>query len=389
MASLKDRLQAIRQNAPNPKPAPARSGSPPEPRPPEAEGWRREGDFVFRRDLRVPLAAGTLNKLRAAADFFLRGPRLEDLLWYDTETTGLSGGAGTHVFLYGGARVSKTGNIDLVQLFLTDFPGEKAFLSGLTQNCAGRACMLSYNGRAFDLPLLKNRFILNRLSSDFPPQFDLLFTTRRLWKGILPDCSLGSVERHILRKSRVSDIPGILIPQVYFDYLAGSGGLMEKVVSHHRDDILSLIDLFALFGDITENPFGYTSPGNIHAAALGCMIEDRRPGRGIAVLRESALRGDAASLFRLSRYYKRAGAFGEAEQLWASLAQRSALAALELAKHLEHRVCDCEAALLLTEKLLTTQAGEKHLFPGLGTEALAKRRDRLLGKIRRKRQELC
>jgi uncharacterized protein YprB with RNaseH-like and TPR domain len=383
MALLKDRLLALRRGAPNPGPAAA----PPAARPPEAEGWLREDDLVFRRELCFPLAAETLKRLRAAADFFLCGPRTEDLLWYDTETTGLSGGAGTHVFLYGGARVDENGQARLLQLFLADFPGEKAFLSSVMRNFAGSGSMLSYNGRAFDAPLLKTRFILNRLPRDMPPQFDLLFTVRRLWKGILPDCGLASVERHILNKSRTNDIPGMLIPQVYFDYLAGRGGLMEKVVSHHRDDILSLIELFALLGDIAGNPRAYIPSGKIRAAALGGMLEDRLPGRGIGVLRECALGGDDGCLFRLSRHYKRAGAFAEAEELWASLAGRSALAALELAKHLEHRRADCEAALLLTERLLAAPGGEGRLFPGLDAKALAKRRDRLCGKIRRRREK--
>jgi uncharacterized protein YprB with RNaseH-like and TPR domain len=340
--------------------------------------------MVFRREFHVPLADETLKKIRAAADFFLRDVRAEDLLWYDTETTGLSGGAGTHVFLYGGARVNEKEGIRLVQFFLADFPGEKTFLPAITRNFAGSGCMLSYNGRAFDAPLLRNRFILNRLPCDLPPQFDLLFPVRRLWKGILPDCGLASVERCILNKNRVNDIPGMLIPQVYFDYIEGRGGLMEKVVSHHREDILSLIDLFAFFGGIMENPSAYIRAGNIRAAALGCMLEDREPGWGIPLLREAAMRGDTPSLFRLSRYYKRAGNFTEARLLWDSLAGSSALAALELAKYLEHRGADCEAALLLTEKLLAGAAGERPVFPALNPAALMKRRDRLLKKIRRR-----
>jgi uncharacterized protein YprB with RNaseH-like and TPR domain len=394
MASLKDRLQALRGLAESGIVKPASEISAPphasqtagkKPCPPEARGWTQEEEFVFRKEVRVPLEEKTLKRLSAAADFFLGACPLHSLLWYDTETTGLSGGAGTHVFLYGGARVNENAEACLVQLFLADFPGEKAFLSAVMRNFAGSGCMLSYNGRAFDAPLLQNRFILSRLPCDLPPQFDLLFTARRLWKGILPDCSLGSVERHILNKSRANDIPGMLIPQVYFDYLENpgrAGGIMENVTSHHRDDILSLIELFALFGGITENPFPYISGGNINAAALGCMLEDRRPGRGVPVLRKSALKGDPWSLVRLSRYYKRAGAFAEAEELWAGLAERSAFAALELAKHLEHRRADCKAALLLTEKLLAA-AGEKYLIPGLSPAALMKRRDRLLEKIRR------
>jgi uncharacterized protein YprB with RNaseH-like and TPR domain len=375
------------------------AGSPAAGLPPEPAGWERAADFVFRRNRVFPLAAETLRYLGAAAEFFLgrdpckSGARPCDLLWYDTETTGLSGGAGTHIFLYGSARVRGT-EVHLTQLFLADFPGEGAFLRAVREDfAAGFPVMLSYNGKAFDAPLLRGRFILNRLACELPPQFDLLFTARRLWKNILPDCSLGSIERYILNKERGGDIPGALIPRVYFDYLAGSAAsgkagsrqtphLIGMVVSHHREDILSLVELFARFGRIVENPGAAAAAGGLHAAALGAMLEERRPGAGLPVLRKAALSGDARALARLSRYYKRAGAFAEAVELWTALAGENAFAALELAKHREHRLADCKGALRLTEQLLAARRGTGGRFPGLTDTALEKRRERLLKKIR-------
>jgi tetratricopeptide (TPR) repeat protein len=389
--SLKDRLQALRLETEENNPAARgrRADRPAAYRPPEAVGWERIADFVFRRSRVFPLPEETLGSLAAATEFFL-GPLpggAGGLLWYDTETTGLSGGAGTHVFLYGSARLLAA-EVHLRQFFLADFPGEKAFLRAVMEDftAADSPVMLSYNGRAFDAPLLRGRFILNRIPCELPPQFDLLFTARRLWKNILPDCSLGSIERHILKKERGADIPGEIIPQVYFDYLAGaehSLHLIETVVSHHREDILSLVELFARFGRIVENPGLEAETGGLHAAALGALLEERRPGAGLPVLRKAALGGDTRALVWLSRYYKRAGAFAEAVELWTALARGNPFAALELAKYLEHRRADYEEALRLTEELLAAKGRGLLRLPGLDDASLAGRRQRLVGKIRK------
>jgi uncharacterized protein YprB with RNaseH-like and TPR domain len=393
MASLRDRLQALRgdqrRNPETLSPSDfAGAGKIARSRAPEPSGWEKAGDFVFRREETIRLPGEILDRVLYAADFFLDGPKPEKLLWYDTETTGLSGGAGTYIFLYGSARIEE-GAARLTQLFLADFPGERAFLAGIMKDFSGEPVMLSYNGRAFDGPLLKNRFILNRMTrfpgaggdNLLPRQFDLLFTARRLWKNILPDCSLGSIEKHILGKTRAKDIPGALIPQVYFAYLAGEErGGMENVVSHHRDDIISLIRLFARYGEILKNP---AAAEGLQPAALGIMIEERRPGGGLPLLKDAARRGNFRAFAWLSRYYKQRGAFAEAEKLWIPLAEKNAWAALEMAKYLEHHRADYEGALDFTEKLLAkADAGNAGGNPALSSAALNKRRDRLRKKIR-------
>ena len=42
---------------------------------------------------------------------------------------------------------------------------------------------------------------------------------RRLWSDRLADCRLGTVEQHALGFTRDDDLPGALIPSVYFEYL--------------------------------------------------------------------------------------------------------------------------------------------------------------------------
>ncbi|MDR2588138.1 MAG: ribonuclease H-like domain-containing protein [Spirochaetales bacterium] len=381
MASLKERLAALRREAAKNNltpaaslPRPARGGR--APLPPEARGWQKLAEYVFVREETFGVQPQTLHSIEAAVRFFLEGTPPEALLWYDTETTGLSGGAGTSIFLYGSGRLCG-GKIKLRQLFLADFPGERDFLAAAAEDFErGGTVMLSYNGKAFDAPLLRGRFIMNRMARELPPQFDLLFTARRLWKDILPGCSLGVIEKHILGKTRSLDIPGRMIPDVYFDYLAGKPHVLPRVTSHHREDILSLVELFARYGKITENP---SLAGEVHKAALGAMIEARFPGGGLAFIRDAASNGDEAALVWLSRHYKRRGDFDEAEKLWKALAEKSYFAALELAKHLEHRIHDYAGALALAEKLYARKA---RLASAL-SETLPKRIERLRKKLGR------
>lgn len=377
MASLRDRLEAMRRE--RERRAPAASEPPSEGtgnRTDDLAGWERSGEFVFRREIEISPAPGLRDGIRSAADFFLDGVPTESLRWYDTETTGLSGGAGTIAFLFGCARMEGE-TLRLSQLFLADFPGEPEFLRQAEEHFRGDPLLLSYNGRAYDGPLLRGRFIMNRIPFELPRQFDLLFPARRLWRGVLPDCSLGSVERYVLARERSGDIPGALIPGVYFDFLAGRGtGDMMRVFHHNREDVLSLVDLFAGFGRFVMDPEG-THPAD--PAGLGILIAERDPDSGLPFLRQTALEGSRRALTWLSRYYKRAGLYAQAESLWSSLTGTDDYAALEMAKLLEHRKGDPAAALAITENIISRACGGGKIL-----EELFRRRDRLRGKILRR-----
>lgn len=171
------------------------------------------------------------------------------LLFLDTETTGLAGGTGTLAFLAGTARLDPSrGELVVEQYFLPDPSAEPVFLAPLAE-ALGRAGLLAcFNGKSYDLPLLNTRFILNGfppVPADLPVA-DLLHPARRRWKGDIGACDQRSVERHALGVLRRGDIPGELIPDLYFRYLRDRDrGPLEEVFRHNLLDMLGMAALFA------------------------------------------------------------------------------------------------------------------------------------------------
>ena len=172
----------------------------------------------------------------------------KDIIFLDTETTGLAGGTGTYAFQIGAARFTDDG-FHLAQFFMRH-PGEElALLAGLSTFIDGMQAVVTYNGKAFDLPLLNTRYTLMGLSNPFEgvAHFDLLPLARRLWRIRLESRTLGNVENHILGVSRGADeVPGYLIPEMYFEYLRTSDARpLGGVFYHNAVDILSLAGLFS------------------------------------------------------------------------------------------------------------------------------------------------
>ena len=103
--------------------------------------------------------------------------------------------------------------------------------------------MITYNGRAFDQPLLETRYRLNRARPPFAAieHLDLLYGARRLWKLRFESCRLVDLENQILGVERQGDLPGALIPYVYFEYLrTRQAARLLPVFQHNAIDILTL-----------------------------------------------------------------------------------------------------------------------------------------------------
>jgi len=175
------------------------------------------------------------------------GPRL---LYLDTETTGLSGGTGTYAFLVG-VGFFDGGTFEVRQYFMRDLDEEPALLAALDPLLREMDGLVTYNGTGFDLPLLETRFVLARRRwPEAVFHLDLLPAARRLWSSRLPDCRLGTVEQHALGFAREWDLPGALIPSVYFEYLRRKmPGELPRVFEHNRHDILSLAALAGWVSD--------------------------------------------------------------------------------------------------------------------------------------------
>ncbi|MCK5197291.1 MAG: ribonuclease H-like domain-containing protein, partial [Spirochaetales bacterium] len=178
----------------------------------------------------------------------------ENLIFYDLETTGLSGGAGTIAFLAGFGWIEKS-RLIINQYFLHDFPGEIDFLLLINELLAPGKILVSYNGKSFDHPLLGTRFLMKGLKLHELPEIDLLHAARRLWKKRLPTCRLGTIESNILGIHRIDDVPGIEVPDIYFDYLKnGQETRLAGVFKHHLQDIKSLAGLLAHMEKLWSNP---------------------------------------------------------------------------------------------------------------------------------------
>lgn len=169
----------------------------------------------------------------------------EQLLHFDTETTGLAGGTGTRAFMIGAADW-QPGGLRLRQLTITTLAAEAAMLRHFAQWLAPDTVLVSYNGKCYDAPLLNTRFRLARLPSPLPglPHLDLLHPSRRRWKGRWENCRLGTIERHVLGVVREDDLPGSEAPRAWLDYLrGGSARDLRRVADHNARDLRSLAAL--------------------------------------------------------------------------------------------------------------------------------------------------
>ena len=181
---------------------------------PRFPGWVREGEFLYRRRLAFP---GRAVEIWDPA-FSPEAGSVDKLVFYDTETTGLSGGAGSLIFLFGAAWCEGH-DLKFEQLFLADFPGEPEFLQAIEGLLRPFAAWVSYNGKTFDSHLIRTRFLMNGMTMEPGPQVDLLHHARRLWRSITRDCSLKAIERDILGVTREMDVAGEDIPLVWLEFL--------------------------------------------------------------------------------------------------------------------------------------------------------------------------
>jgi uncharacterized protein YprB with RNaseH-like and TPR domain len=188
--------------------------------------------------------------------FDSRVPRQSDwsrrVVYFDIETTGLSGGAGTLAFLAGCGWFEPDGAFRVRQFFLAGPSGEHAMLKALASVFEEASLLVTYNGRTFDVPFMETRWAFHRTASptDDLMHFDMLPIARRFWsrREAMDDggCSLSALERSVLGFHRVGDVPGFEIPARYFHFLrTRDAGAIEGVLEHNRHDLRSLAVLMA------------------------------------------------------------------------------------------------------------------------------------------------
>ena len=286
----------------------------------------------------------------------------ESMVFLDTETSGLAGGTGTFAFLVGVGRYTQEG-FHLAQFFMRDPLEEPALLLALEDFLAPCQTIVSFNGKAFDVPLLDTRYTLQGWKSPFNnlAHVDLLHLARRLWRDRLPSRTLGNLEVQILHASRTDEeIPGWMIPQIYFDYLREADARpLQRVFYHNAMDVVSLAALLNHTSALLENPLSQHSGEFIDLAAVARLLEDLGHIDRATILYETCLKADLPeeiyndTLFRLSLLHKHNNNYSAAVPLWEQAASlRRIYAYEELAKYFEHHAQSLKLALKWTLEAL-------------------------------------
>lgn len=172
------------------------------------------------------------------------------LLFFDTETTGLNGGVGTRAFMIGTGDWSVDAygrpGLRVRQLTLGNPSAESAMLQTFASWLNPNTVLSSFNGRCYDVPLLKARYRLARLRDPLSTldHIDLLFPARRFWRGRWENCRLATLERHLLGIVREDDLPGSEAPRAWLSYLCGGDARdLHRVARHNHQDVVSLAAL--------------------------------------------------------------------------------------------------------------------------------------------------
>ena len=277
------------------------------------------------------------------------------ILYLDTETTGLAG-SGTVAFEVGLGCLTDAG-FQIHQLIMRDYPEEQFLLQSIADTLMGYDVICTFDGRTFDLPLLRGRFLMNRMNPACldKPHIDLLHIARRVFKLRLQRCNLGTLEEAVLGIPRFDDLPGALVPQRYFDYLqTGDFDLLTDVLEHNAQDVASLC---VLLNTMTEM---YASPEQVHhdedVYSMGVALErfdHVEEARKCYALSGGSMH--AQGQMRLAQSYRRRGEMQEAVKIWQQMIsshEGGITPYVELAKYYEHQACDFDAALDLTRKAM-------------------------------------
>lgn len=355
----------------------------------------QHGKVVFSQTFGITIIAD------AAKASGVKGQNVSKLLFLDTETTGLSGGTGTMAFLVGVGFFTEDG-FHLMQYLCRDPLEEPAMLLEIANLASQFSGLVTFNGKTFDIPLLNTRYILNRLPKPFDDfsHLDLLYLSRKLWRNRLQSRALQDLEQEILQIPRTKDeIPGWMIPEIYFEFLrSGNPEPLKGVLYHNGMDIVSLAALFVFLSQSFDSSTLSETFHPIDYFSMGLLYNDI----GMVDLAErifsdcferDLLEADLRRLLhhRLGDLYKRQGKMKEALRVWGIGASAEDVeSTIEIAKYYEHTLNEYEIALSWTEKAVTflDKSGYHTYQSRQMKKDLQKRKERLIGKAERKKDHV-
>jgi hypothetical protein len=198
--------------------------------------------LLIERDVGEILGADALGKERLVEAYGRLLPQVgTGVVFLDLETTGLSA---TPLFL-AGALVHRGGDLKAVQLLARDYSEERCVIDLVDRMLAGCGLCVTFNGKSFDMPYLRERAKYHRLAlKSGPEHFDLLHHARRRWKHRLPDCRLLTLEWFILGRRRMGDVDGWEVPCIYHEFVhTRDARRLKQVLRHNLMDVLSMAEL--------------------------------------------------------------------------------------------------------------------------------------------------
>lgn len=423
MTTLADRIRGIVAPAartPEPRAEPSRPIQDSETLEAALGGTWRDGMLVIERRWETAARHGrdvvgeAAQRLITASDhapLFAGGAAPAPFVFFDLETTGLSGGAGTHAFLVGCGAFDADGSFVTRQYLMTQYAAERRMLQTVAAELARAGALVSFNGKSFDAPVLETRYAFHRMdwAGARLPHIDVLHPARRFWgspkgardhrvwgspEGLRDDrgedatavalafrpasddasCTLQALERKVIGcRARTGDVPGFEIPARFFQFVrSGDPRPLVQVLDHNRRDLLTLALLTSRLLHLARAGADAAGSG-AEALALGRLylragLEARACDaftRAIALSRAPAcafdrVRIDAVRALALA--CRRARRFDEAAGWWQTLMNTRGCpasilreAAEALAIHHEHRVRDLDAARTFALKSLEVE----------------------------------
>lgn len=291
------------------------------------------------------LHLSSLSKL--CNDRALEGADVSSALFLDIETTGLDRNSGALGFLVG-VGCFREGRFRILQFF-ADSPGsERAMLLVLSEFVRDFGLLVTFNGKAFDIPMLQTRMAV----CDLPDVLgcllhaDMLYPARRLWKSRLGSCRLGVLEQLILGLRRTGDVPGRLIPALYLRYCRERDCRpLLPVFYHNAQDLLTLVALTTHGVSMYTDPFHGRVEWALDFMSLGRAYEAAGDDRAVLAYDRALslpLHGaDRAEVCkRLTPLLKRSARLGHAVTLWEEMVKsgqtQGVYAFIQLAKYYEH-----------------------------------------------------
>ncbi|MED1723195.1 ribonuclease H-like domain-containing protein [Brevibacillus parabrevis] len=358
---------------------PAQAGKPPIP---FADRWSRmqafpyfwEDEHVMIREVRYPIGqrhgAYTFAQLNEAIAIWeasgrehplsAAGKKADELLFFDTETTGLSGGVGNAVFLLGYSRLEGE-EVIVRQHFLPAPYAEATLYQSFLEQAQKSSHLVTFNGKSFDWPQVRTRHTMVRDQVPALPTFghlDLLHGARRLWKAELESCRLGIIEQEKLDVFREDDLPGFLAPVRYFDFLHSQDpDVIEGVLRHNETDVLSLITLYIhMTRLLTDQPSSDVSVAERFEIArwYDALGDQEAAMAGYRLVADSDHVWSNRAKLAIGHLHKKQKNWQQALTVWEACIASSGYVPeevyIEAAKLCEHQLGDAEKALRYTQQ---------------------------------------